>query len=106
VAPNLSVIIFAQLGVYAYFAAAFVPVLFGTFLDDTPLAAVASAAVVALLVHFGLFYTGHLWFPYYMGVAVKNPGISTALGILAATVTGGAVYLATRGRRKRAPATA
>ncbi|MEM6793283.1 MAG: sodium:solute symporter, partial [Acidobacteriota bacterium] len=34
--PNLSVIIFAQLGVYAYFAAAFVPVLFGTFLKDTP----------------------------------------------------------------------
>ena len=38
VAPNLSVILFAQLGVYAYFAAAFVPVLFGTFLDDVPLA--------------------------------------------------------------------
>ncbi|HVR29204.1 MAG TPA: sodium:solute symporter, partial [Thermoanaerobaculia bacterium] len=101
VAPNLSVIIFAQLGVYAYFAAAFVPVLFGTFLDDTPLAAVAGAAAVALLVHYGLYYTGHLWFPYYMDVAVKNPGISTALGIVAATVTGGVLYLALKARRER-----
>ncbi len=31
ITPNLSVIIFAQLGVYAFFAAAFAPVLFGTF---------------------------------------------------------------------------
>jgi sodium/pantothenate symporter len=105
VSPNLSVIIFAQLGVYAYFAAAFVPVLFGTFLDDTPLSAVASATVTALLVHYGLYYTGHLWFPYYQGVAVKNPGISTAIAVVAATVVGGAVYVVRRGRgagRRRA----
>ncbi len=102
VSPNLSVIIFAQLGVYAYFAAAFVPVLFGTFLDDTPLAAVASGTVVALLVHYGLYYTGHHWFPYYMDVTVKNPGIATALGVVAATVVGGAVHLAAKARRTRA----
>lgn len=96
--PNLSVIIFAQLGVYAYFAAAFVPVLFGTFLDEVPVAAVATATVVALVVHYGLYYTGHLYFPYYMGVTVKNPGISTALGIVAATVVGGVVWLGLRGR--------
>ena len=106
VAPNLSVIIFAQLGVYAYFAAAFVPVLFGTFLEDTPLAAVASGTVVALLVHYGLYYTGHLYFPYYEGVAVKNPGIATALGVVAATLVGGLVHLALRDRTDgdRAPA--
>jgi sodium/pantothenate symporter len=105
VAPNLSVILFAQLGVYAYFAAAFVPVLFGTFLDDVPLAAVASASVVALAVHFGLYYTGQHYFPYYMGVAVKNPGIATALGVVAATVTGGAVHLLAKARRRRAVTT-
>ena len=33
--PNLSVGIFAQNGVYAYFSAAFVPILFGMFLKDT-----------------------------------------------------------------------
>jgi sodium/pantothenate symporter len=99
------VILFAQLGVYAYFAAAFVPVLFGTFLADTPRAAAASAAAVALLVHFGLYYTGQHYFPYYMGVAVKNPGISTALGVVAATLTGGVLYLAGRQRRGGVPAT-
>ena len=50
-------IIFAQLGVYAYFAAAFVPVLFGTFFRDTPRIAVVSAAITAIVVHFGLYYT-------------------------------------------------
>ena len=86
VAPNLSVSIFAQLWVYAYFAAAFVPVLFGTFLHDTPKQAVIAAAVTAVVVHFGLYYSGQDWFSYYEGVSVKNPGISTALGITAATV--------------------
>lgn len=103
VAPNLSVIIFAQLGVYAYFAAAFVPVLFGTFLKDTPRIAVAAAAVTAVAVHFGLYYTGHLYFPYYVGVTVKNPGISTALGIVAAAAIGGALYLVARERHPATP---
>lgn len=100
VSPNLSVILFAQLGVYAYFAAAFVPVLFGTFLRDTPALAAASATVTALAVHFGLYYTGQHYFPYYVGAAVKNPGISTALGVVAATAVGGVVYLAGRRRRR------
>ncbi|HEX6201828.1 MAG TPA: sodium:solute symporter [Thermoanaerobaculia bacterium] len=101
VAPDLSVILFAQLGVYAYFAAAFVPVLLGTFRSDAPLAAVAAASVTALVVHFGLYYSGHLWFPYYQDVAVKNPGISTALGIVAAAVVGGVLYLGLRERGRR-----
>jgi sodium/pantothenate symporter len=99
VAPNLSVIIFAQLGVFAYFAAAFVPVLFGTFLHDTPRVAVTAAAVTAVVVHFGLYYTGQFYFPYYVGVTVKNPAISTALGVVAATLIGGALHLLLRGRR-------
>ena len=98
VAPNLSVIIFAQLGVYAYFAAAFVPVLFGTFLKDTPAIAAAGAAVTAVTVHYGLYATGQGYLPYYMDVTVKNPGISTALGIVAATAVGGGLYLVARRR--------
>jgi sodium/pantothenate symporter len=103
VAPNLSVIIFAQLGVYAYFAAAFVPVLFGTFLSDTPRIAVVSAAITAIVVHFGLYYTGQHYFPYYIGVSVKNPAISTALGIVAATLVGAICYLLFRKRESSAP---
>ncbi len=98
VAPNLSVIIFAQLGVYAFFAAAFVPVLFGTFLKDTPAIAAVAASVTAVTVHYVLYYTGQDYFPYFVGVSVKNPGISTALGIVAATVVGGGLYLVRRGR--------
>ncbi len=98
VAPNLSVAIFAQLGVYGYFAAAFVPVLFGTFLQDTPKAAAISAAVTAIAVHFTLYTTGDGYFPYFTGVTVKNPGISTALGIVAALVVGGVVYGVARRR--------
>lgn len=102
VAPNLSVIIFAQLGVYAYFAAAFVPVLFGTFLHDTPRVAVVAAAATAVVVHFTLYYTGQNYFPYYVGVTVKNPAISTALGVVAATVVGGVLHLVFR-KRATAP---
>jgi sodium/pantothenate symporter len=93
VAPNLSVIIFAQLGVYAYFAAAFVPVLFGTFLPRTPAAAATWAAVVAVAVHFGVYFTGQHYLPYYAGAATKNPGIATALGITAALVVGSVIFL-------------
>ena len=94
--PNLSVIIFAQLGVYAYFAAAFIPVLFGTFLADAPRISVVAASVTAVSVHYVLYYTGHLYFPYFMDVSVKNPGISTALGIVAASVVGGVLYFVAR----------
>lgn len=102
VAPNLSVIIFAQIGVYAYFAAAFVPVLFGTFVRRTPLAAVVAATLTALVVHFGLYFTGQHYFGYYQGVTVKNPTLSTAIGILAATVVGAAITLLTP-RRNHGP---
>jgi sodium/pantothenate symporter len=83
-----------------------VPVLFGTFLDDVPLSAVATASVVALLVHYGLYYTGHHYFPYYMDVTTKNPGIATALGVVAATVVGGLVYLVAKSRRPATSTTA
>jgi len=99
VAPNLSVGIFAQVGVYAFFAAAFVPVLFGTFFRDAPRSAVGAAAAVAVVVHFGVYYTGQHWLPYYRGVAVRNPGIAAALAISAALVVGAALFLALRPRR-------
>ncbi|WP_303312264.1 sodium:solute symporter [Hymenobacter sp. BT730] len=88
---KLSVAIFAQNGVYAYFAAAFVPISFGIFLRDAPRLAVTVASVTALLVHFGVYY-GRL--TPYMQLPVRNPGVSAALGIVAAVVVGGVLYLA------------
>ena len=90
---KLSVAIFAQTGVYAYFAAAFVPVSFGIFLRDAPRMAVTVASVTALLVHFAVYF-GRL--TPYMQAPVRNPGVSAALGIMASVAVGGAWYLARR----------
>ncbi|WP_338732727.1 sodium:solute symporter family transporter [Mangrovimonas cancribranchiae] len=89
VSPDVSVAIFAQNGVYAYFAAAFVPVLFGMFFKNVPLKAVAAASVVALIVHFGIYY-GRL--TPYMQEPVNNPGIPAAIAIVSSVVVGSLIY--------------
>lgn len=92
--PNLSVGIFAQNGVYAYFSAAFVPILFGMFLKDTPKAAVIIASLVAVVVHFSYFY-GNLGVPFSIATG-QNPGVSAAIAITASIISCGLVYLFTR----------
>lgn len=77
--PNLSVGIFGQMGVYGYFAAAFVPVLFGTFVKNVKASTVFTASVTAIVVHFGIFY---LKLTPYMQGAVQNPGVSAAIAIV------------------------
>ncbi len=92
--PNLSVGIFAQNGVYAYFSAAFVPILFGMFLKDTSKAAVITASLVAIVVHFSYFY-GNIGVPFSIATG-QNPGVSAAMAISASIVSGGLVYFFTR----------
>jgi SSS family solute:Na+ symporter/sodium/pantothenate symporter len=58
VSPSLSVAIFAQNGIYGLFAATFAPVLFGIFSKRTSATLAFSAAVTALVVHFGMYYGG------------------------------------------------
>ncbi len=86
VKPDLSVGIFAQNGVYAYFSAAFVPVLFGMFFRELPLAVPVAGSVTALAVHFGVYY-GRL--TPYMQLEVRNPGVAAALAILASVAVAG-----------------
>jgi sodium/pantothenate symporter len=95
VSPDLSVGILAQNGVYAYFAAAFVPVLFGIFVRNAPLAAVASSAVTAAVVHFAVYY-GRL--TPYMETPVRNPAIAAGLAIIASFVAGTTLLLLLRDR--------
>lgn len=83
--PNLSVGIFAQNGVYAYFSAAFFPVLYGTFRKGTPVFAAFGASVTAVLVHFSVYYIPLT--PYMQG-PVKNPGIAAALAIVSSLIVG------------------
>ncbi|MEM7549378.1 MAG: sodium:solute symporter [Bacteroidota bacterium] len=94
--PNLSVGIFAQNGVYAYFAAAFIPVIFGMFLKSVPSQAVIIASVTALVVHFTIYYGG---ITSYMEGPVRNPGIAAALAILCSVSVALVLYFIYRNKR-------
>ncbi|HAA10886.1 MAG TPA: sodium:solute symporter [Cytophagales bacterium] len=90
--PNLSVGIFAQNGVYAYFSAAFVPVLFGMFFRQASLRTVWIASGVALLVHFGVYY-GNIG--AYMQEPVNNPAIASTFALLSSVAVGLLLYFVT-----------
>lgn len=96
--PDLSVGIFAQTGVYGYFSAAFVPVLFGTFLKNTPRIVPIVSSIVALITHFGIYY-GRL--TPYMQEGTRNPGISTAIAIVISVLVGGILYLTVKKTDKK-----
>tara|TARA_Y100000310_G_scaffold344851_1_gene460000 strand:- start:5021 stop:6034 length:1014 start_codon:yes stop_codon:yes gene_type:complete len=85
VSPNLSVGIFAQNGVYAYFSAAFVPVFFGMFIKGAKLSTVFTASVVAVVVHFTVYYGQ---FMPYMKETVNNPGIASTVALLVSLTVG------------------
>ena len=87
--PDLSVGIFAQNGVYAYFSAVFVPVLFGIFVRNVPRAAVMAASVTAVVVHFSIYY-GRL--TPYMKEGTRNPGIASAMAIVASLIVAVGLY--------------
>ena len=95
--PNLSVGIFAQNGVYAYFSAAFIPVLFGIFMKNVHKAAPIIASVVALMTHFSVYY-GQLT-PYTTG-QIRNPAVAATLAIMAAVITGLIVHAFTWRKHK------
>jgi sodium/pantothenate symporter len=87
--PNMSVAIFAQNGVYAYFSCAFIPVLFGMFLQKTNPWAVYIATCSALVIYFAI-YNGEL-IPM-MQATVKNPAISSAIAIVSSSIIGIVLY--------------
>ena len=96
--PSLSVGIFAQNGVYAYFSAAFLPVLFGIFLKKIPRQAVVAASVGAVIIHFSVYYGRISW---YMQAEVRNPAIAATAAILGSVLIGLVLY--TLLRKKTAP---
>ena len=74
--PSLSVAIFAQNGVYGLFAATFVPILAGIFLQRVSLPWVAAASLPALIVHFGMYY-------FQIGPYWNNPAVPATFALLA-----------------------
>lgn len=103
--PKLSVAILAQNGVYAYFSAAFIPVIFGVFLRNVNLKAPLFATITAIIVHFSVYYffpylvTEHNWsfgiFTKYLQGAVRNPAIAASSAIVVSTLVGLAIHLKT-----------
>ncbi len=94
--PKLSVAIFAQNGVYAYFSAAFVPILFGMFLKKVPKAVPIAASVTAIIVHFAISL-GNIRIPFTLSSG-QNPGVAAAVAIIASIIVGGGIYFAKRRR--------
>jgi sodium/pantothenate symporter len=95
--PSLSVGIFAQNGVYAYFSAAFVPVILGIFIKNVPRIVPIAASVTAIVVHFSIYYGGLT--PYMKG-AVKNPAVAVTFALLASMTVAAVLFFVTKNRQK------
>jgi sodium/pantothenate symporter len=92
--PKLSVGIFAQNGVYAYFSAAFLPILMGMFLKGVSKWAAIGASVTAVVVHFTMYY-GQIGIPFSKATG-ENPGVAAASAIVMSALVGLAIYAATK----------
>lgn len=90
VSPSLSVGIFAQNGVYAFFSAVFVPVFFGIFTKTTNRYIPIVASIVAIVTHFGIYYLELT--PYMEGATVKNPAIASAIALMVSTLVASIIY--------------
>lgn len=111
--PRLSVGIFAQNGVYAYFSAAFIPVIFGLFLKNIRFHAPLYASITAIAVHFTVYYiVPELMIHYdlnlgflnvFMTGHVRNPAIASSTAIIASSVVGFTMYLLQRIKMKNDP---
>ena len=99
VAPDLSVAILAQNGVYGLFSATFVPILFGIFSERVGKGAIFAAAAAALIVHFGIYY-GELT-PYW-----NNPAVPATCALAVSTLIATASLVWVRRKVETAPAAA
>jgi sodium/pantothenate symporter len=93
VSPNLSVGIFAQNGVYAYFSAAFVPVLFGMFVKNVKLNTVFISSLIAIIIHFSVYYGRFL---PYMKETVNNPAIASTAALIVSVSVGLIIHFLTK----------
>lgn len=108
--PRFSVAILAQNGVYAYFAAAFVPVLFGIFIKNIKKIVPIVSSITALIVHFSVYYLLP-WlnnsyglslgrFTKFIEGSIRNPAIAASSAILVSVLVGIIIYLLTNRKSK------
>ncbi|MBS4059915.1 MAG: sodium:solute symporter [Bacteroidetes bacterium] len=96
--PKLSVGIFAQNGVYAYFSAAFIPVIFGIYVKNIKASVPMIASITAIIVHFSVYYllpiavSNYGWdlgfFTKFVQGNVRNPAIASSTAIVFSTIAG------------------
>lgn len=77
--------IFGQAGVYGLVLAAVPPLLAGILYQSPGLKVVWPMSILALLIHFSLFFYGQLWFPDST-LAFGNPGVTATIGLLLTTI--------------------
>ncbi len=75
--------IFGQTGVYGLTAATAVPLLLGIAFKRVPVSLACSGSVVALIIHFGLFFNGESMFPDSR-LTFANPGVTAAIAAMIA----------------------
>jgi sodium/pantothenate symporter len=100
--PKLSVGIFAQNGVYAYFSAAFIPVIFGIYFKNVQARTAVIASVVAIIVHFFIYYglplavSQYGWdlgfFTKFVQGTIRNPAIAASVAITSSVIAGLIAY--------------
>lgn len=73
--------IFGQVGVYGLTAATAVPLLLGVLFRRVPISLVWLGSVAALVIHFGLFFSGERMFPN-VNVTFGNPGVTAAIAAM------------------------
>ncbi len=88
--------IFGQVGVYGLAASAAVPLLLGVLFRQPPLSLVCFGSIAALLIHFGLFFSGNALFPT-SGLTFSNPAVTAALASLL-TIPGSVLLVAIASR--------
>jgi sodium/pantothenate symporter len=96
--PNLSVAIFAQNGVYAFFSITFIPIVFGIFVKNVELRASLAGSITALVVYFLVYYglpylvNNHLadfgFINRYLSGTVRNPAIAASTAIIFSFIVG------------------
>ncbi|PKP11046.1 MAG: sodium:solute symporter [Bacteroidetes bacterium HGW-Bacteroidetes-4] len=95
--PKLSVAILAQNGVYAYFSIIFIPILMGIFMKEVKVWIPFTAAIVATLTHFGVYYFLPFLvskglhfgaFDIFLQGQVRNPAIAASTAIILSLLVG------------------
>lgn len=76
---------FGQVGVYGLVLAAVPPLLVGVLFERPKITVVWAMSVLALLVHFGLYFFGEQLFPN-SSLAFANPGLTAAIALLISIV--------------------